>query len=247
MAGFQTECFGKQGAAGRHFVLSKARLASALLRGSELAGSGSGLPAPLTGPPAALLQHLDAHTAAQQSCRVPFSFRYRPQHLIHYHWLPVKTGNKLFLRIPCYPFSLLIYQRGGLCSLLTNVPVELLVIFLVPHWVKLHLRLDFPDPDLCMSRECPCILLRQHILDPLPLHVPLFPQSWPSRAYRTPFRLHFCTHGAMEILLNCIELQRGETLSSGERTRRFQLTQGTRPALIESLITDGVNNHEIKN
>lgn len=51
----------------------------------------------------------------------------------------------------------------------------------------------------------------------------------------------------MEILFNCIELLRGETLSSGERTRRFQPTQGTRPALIESLITDGVNNHEIKN
>lgn len=197
MAGFQTECFGKQGAAGRHFVLSKARLASALLRGSELAGSGPGFPAPLTGPPAALLQHLDAHTAAQQSCRVPFSFRYRPQHLIRYHWLPVKTGNKLFLGIPCYLFSLLIYQRGGYMLTSDQCTCRTPSFFLVPHQVKLHLLLDFPDPDLCMSRESPCILPRQHILDPLPLHVP-FPsvlaQPCLSHALSTPF-LHWLCHG----------------------------------------------------
>lgn len=180
MAGFQTECFGKHGAAGRHFVLSQARLAGALLRGSEVAGSGLGLPAPLPGPPATLLQHLDTRTAAQQCCKALFSFRYPPQHLICYPWLPVKSGKKLLLRICCYPFPLLIYQAGyavfGL-SLLTNVHVELLVIFHIPRQVKLHLCLDFLDPISARPESVPAFFPGNTSLFPLPGCVTLSPQS----------------------------------------------------------------------
>lgn len=131
-----------------------------------------GLPAPLTGPPATLLQCLDAYTAAQQCCQVPFSFRYPPQHLIHYHWLPVKTGKKKLILHIRYSFFLLIYQVGYTLfslSLLTNVPVELLVIFHILLQVKLHLYLDFSDPISACPESVPVFFPGNSSLFPLPV------------------------------------------------------------------------------